>query len=711
MTNLKECVISAPALCPIDYQSGRQVIVAVDSSQIAVGWIVFQMDCHQWRKPARYGSIAWNDREARYSQAKIELYGLYRCLRALRMHVVGLPSFTVEVDAKYIRGMLNNPDIQPNNAMNRWIAGILLFDFNLVHVPGTQHGGPDRLSRRRAVVGEVEEKDDGWLERVLELGVWVTTWREHGRGDVPFSDTTSVTACPARELEDMKGHCVGARMPRESKEQRAEYGEGKLEGRMGEHRESCLDLTPVSFLTFSILEQVDDDSDVSFFPQSDQDRLVDARMARIMDFLTSGQVPTDLDDVSLKRFLHHASRFFIKDGILWRRHVSGLHQHVVRNLQTRRTLLTQAHDQLGHKGFFTTRRHLTDRFWWPAIDKDIKWFLRTCHECQIRSNWHVHIPPTVLAPAPLFRRVHIDTMHMPKAGGFSYIIQARCSLISYPEFRLLRQETAVAVGKFIFNDLLCHWGAIYELVTDNGTPIIAGLDWLAKTYHINHIRISPYNKQANGVVERSHRTIRESLVRTCAGDIQRWPEVASHVFWADRVTIRKDTGYSPFYMAHGVKPVLPFNVTEATYLTPSQDAPMTTEDLLALRARQLEKRQDDLMAIRDRVLKARHASIAQFEKQYANLIVDYNFASRSLVLVRNTRIETDLSRKTKPRYLGPLVVIRRTWNGAYILAELNGAVSKLPYAAFRLIPYLPRSKVSIPVTSLIDNADMSHGHE
>jgi hypothetical protein len=31
--------------------------------------------------------------------------------------------------------MLNNPDIQPNATINRWIAGILLFDFKLVHVP------------------------------------------------------------------------------------------------------------------------------------------------------------------------------------------------------------------------------------------------------------------------------------------------------------------------------------------------------------------------------------------------------------------------------------------------------------------------------------------------------------------------------------------------------------------------------------------------
>ena len=50
-------------------------------------------------------------------------------LRALRMHIVGAADLVVEMDAQYVRGMLNNPDIQPNVAINRWIAAIQLFDF------------------------------------------------------------------------------------------------------------------------------------------------------------------------------------------------------------------------------------------------------------------------------------------------------------------------------------------------------------------------------------------------------------------------------------------------------------------------------------------------------------------------------------------------------------------------------------------------------
>ena len=44
MEALKEKVSSGPALMPIDYQSGRQVILAVDSSYITVGWVLMQLD-------------------------------------------------------------------------------------------------------------------------------------------------------------------------------------------------------------------------------------------------------------------------------------------------------------------------------------------------------------------------------------------------------------------------------------------------------------------------------------------------------------------------------------------------------------------------------------------------------------------------------------------------------------------------------------------
>jgi len=118
MDQLKLTIINSPAIRPIDYQSNNEVILAVDSSQIAVGYILSQIDDDRRCRPSRFGSITWNECESRYSQAKIELYGLFRALRAVKVWIIGVKNFTVEVDTQYIKGMLNNPDIQPNASMN-----------------------------------------------------------------------------------------------------------------------------------------------------------------------------------------------------------------------------------------------------------------------------------------------------------------------------------------------------------------------------------------------------------------------------------------------------------------------------------------------------------------------------------------------------------------------------------------------------------------
>ncbi|KAG2055134.1 hypothetical protein BDR06DRAFT_883006, partial [Suillus hirtellus] len=63
--------------------------------------------------------------------------------------------------------MLNEPDLQPNATINRWIQGILLFDFTLHHVPATSFRGPDGLSRRPlASDEEIIPEDDSWLDEI-----------------------------------------------------------------------------------------------------------------------------------------------------------------------------------------------------------------------------------------------------------------------------------------------------------------------------------------------------------------------------------------------------------------------------------------------------------------------------------------------------------------------------------------------------------------
>jgi hypothetical protein len=119
-----------------------------------------------------------------------------------------------------------------------------------------------------------------------------------------------------------------------------------------------------------------------------------------------------------------------------------------------------------------------------------------------------------------------------------------------------------------------------------------------------------------------------------------------------------------------------------TYLAPSLTKPISTEDLIVACAIQLRKQPQDLAEVKEAVLKAQYASICEFNKKYENTIQGFNFDPGSLVLVHNSQHDKDLGSKTVPQYFDPMVVLRRTKGGSYILSKLDGSISKLHFAAF-----------------------------
>ena len=66
-----------------------------------------------------------------------------------------------------------------------------------------------------------------------------------------------------------------------------------------------------------------------------------------------------------------------------------------------------------------------------------------------------------------------------------------------------------------------------------------------------------------------------------------------------------------------------------------------------------------------------------------------------------------VDKKIKPRYLGPMVVMRKSQGGAYILAELDSLVWQNKVAAFRVLPYLSRRKLNFnsEVKELLDASE------
>ena len=144
---LKQKVGEDICLKGIDYSEGAgDLKLAVDSSSVAAGAVLMQVDEEGRDRPILYESLTFTPTESRYSQPKLELCGVAKILKKLQTILWG-QHFELQVDALSLVQMIQSPSL-PNAPMTRWVAFIQLFDFTLVHKPGKTFTMPDGLSRR-----------------------------------------------------------------------------------------------------------------------------------------------------------------------------------------------------------------------------------------------------------------------------------------------------------------------------------------------------------------------------------------------------------------------------------------------------------------------------------------------------------------------------------------------------------------------------------
>jgi hypothetical protein len=184
---------------------------------------------------------------------------------------------------------------------------------------------------------------------------------------------------------------------------------------------------------------------------------------------------------------------------------------------------------------------------------------RSCLDCQrAKVHRHVHLQPEVIpVPHRRFSHLHVDLVGpLPRSEGFSYLFTVIDRTTRWPEAIPLAAVTAADCAAALLRGWIQRFGVPSTITSDRGPQFTSSL-WAAmcKLLAISHVPTTAYHLQANGLVERFHRRLKEALrARTASSD---WHAHLPMVLLGIRSAWREGSQFSPAEAVYGAQPVLP----------------------------------------------------------------------------------------------------------------------------------------------------------
>ena len=209
---------------------------------------------------------------------------------------------------------------------------------------------------------------------------------------------------------------------------------------------------------------------------------------------------------------------------------------------------------LGHPGVERTRQAVTARFVWPSARADTSKWARECLACQ-RSKVTRHVVPPIgefLVPQKRFEHVNLDLVTLPLSNGYKYLLTIVDRLSRWPQAIPLQDMTAESVAEAFAHGWVASFGVPATITTDRGGQFGTAI-WsqLMATWGIKNVTTTAYHPEANGLVERFHRRLKEALLALGNDAGPQWFWRLPLVLLAIRTTVKPDVGATPADLVYG----------------------------------------------------------------------------------------------------------------------------------------------------------------
>ena len=225
-----------------------------------------------------------------------------------------------------------------------------------------------------------------------------------------------------------------------------------------------------------------------------------------------------------------------------------------------------AYHCLANAGTRATRRLLAARAVWRGMNSGVTAWVRDCQACslgKITSQPAAPVQP-IPVPARRFSHIHLDIVGpLPTTEqGFSYLLTMVDRTTRWLEAVPMRTMESSACVEALIGTWISRYGVPACITTDQGRQFESSL-WqaLCSRLGVQHIHTTAYHPQSNGMVERAHRQLKDTLRARLAG-----PNWASHLLWvllSLRAAPKEDSATSSAELLFSTPLTLPGDFLEA----------------------------------------------------------------------------------------------------------------------------------------------------
>ena len=239
----------------------------------------------------------------------------------------------------------------------------------------------------------------------------------------------------------------------------------------------------------------------------------------------------------------------------------------------RRRVFDSVHN-LAHPGIRATKKLVSSKFVWKGLAKDVTEWARTCIACQAsKVNKHIKAPlEHIDIPEKRFAHIHVDLVGpLPCSRGFTHLFTIVDRFTRWPEAIPIDDTSAAGCARALVYNWVARFGVPSDISSDRGPQFTSNL-WAAMTELLGSKlhRTTSYHPQANGLVERFHRTLKAALKARCTHP--GWVDVLPWVLLGIRTVPKEDIGASAAELVYGE----PISVPADFVATPNAHMPYSS---------------------------------------------------------------------------------------------------------------------------------------